>query len=71
MTSKQRRIDVDATPCDVIYRSYACWECSPNTNFSVENERNKVSKGAKIRNRYNQVPHLTQVALFALVFYAC
>ena len=23
-------------------------------------ERNKVSKGAKIRNRYNQVPHLTQ-----------
>ena len=22
--------------------------------------RNKVSKGAKIRNRYNQVPHLTQ-----------
>ena len=21
---------------------------------------NKVSKGAKIRNRYNQVPHLTQ-----------
>ena len=23
-------------------------------------EFNKVSKGAKIRNRYNQVPHLTQ-----------
>ena len=23
-------------------------------------ERFKVSKGAKIRNRYNQVPHLTQ-----------
>ena len=22
--------------------------------------QNKVSKGAKIRNRYNQVPHLTQ-----------
>ena len=22
----------------------------------------KVSKGAKIRNRYNQVPHLTQVS---------
>ena len=21
---------------------------------------NKVSKGAKVRNRYNQVPHLTQ-----------
>ena len=24
------------------------------------NFENKVSKGAKIRNRYNQVPHLTQ-----------
>ena len=24
------------------------------------NARLKVSKGAKIRNRYNQVPHLTQ-----------
>ena len=24
--------------------------------------QNKVSKGAKIRNRYNQVPHLTQDA---------
>ena len=29
--------------------------------FAFENEhRFKVSKGAKIRNRYNQVPHLTQ-----------
>ena len=28
---------------------------------STENEQNiKISKGAKIRNRYNQVPHLTQ-----------
>ena len=25
-----------------------------------QNGRRKVSKGAKIRNRYNQVPHLTQ-----------
>ena len=24
------------------------------------NKKSKVSKGAKIRNRYNQVPHLTQ-----------
>ena len=24
------------------------------------NYENEVSKGAKIRNRYNQVPHLTQ-----------
>ena len=28
-----------------------------NTDNSIQN---KVSKGAKIRNRYNQVPHLTQ-----------
>ena len=27
---------------------------------SVLNNDFKVSKGAKIRNRYNQVPHLTQ-----------
>ena len=26
----------------------------------INNKVNKVSKGAKIRNRYNQVPHLTQ-----------
>ena len=26
----------------------------------IRNEQSKVSKGAKIRNRYNQVPHLTQ-----------
>ena len=28
-----------------------------NVNFDT---KVKVSKGAKIRNRYNQVPHLTQ-----------
>ena len=28
-------------------------------SFDVKLERCKVSKGAKIRNRYNQVPHLT------------
>ena len=27
---------------------------------SVDEATDKVSKGAKIRNRYNQVPHLTQ-----------
>ena len=30
-------------------------EGGPNANFYI-----KVSKGAKIRNRYIQVPHLTQ-----------
>ena len=28
--------------------------------FKMELTRFEVSKGAKIRNRYNQVPHLTQ-----------
>ena len=28
--------------------------------YPSEFQINKVSKGAKIRNRYNQVPHLTQ-----------
>ena len=30
-------------------------KCFSNFSISI-----KVSKGAKIRNRYNQVPHLTQ-----------
>ena len=43
--------------------------CDPDTCFILNNvipysaskmHRLKVSKGAKIRNRYNQVPHLTQ-----------
>ena len=29
----------------------------------VDEDHSKVSKGAEIRNRYNQVPHLTQDAL--------
>ena len=29
-------------------------------NVYFDNMVSKVSKGAKIRNRYNQVPHLTQ-----------
>ena len=31
--------------------------------------RYKVSKGAKIRNRYNQVPHLTQDTKVAIVLF--
>ena len=31
-----------------------------NKNFTQAEIRAIVSKGAKIRNRYNQVPHLTQ-----------
>ena len=37
--------------------------CSWSSGFSVQHmlgRQFKVSKGAKIRNRYNQVPHLTQ-----------
>ena len=29
-------------------------------NYTIFMDKFKVSKGAKIRNRYNQVPHLTQ-----------
>ena len=29
-------------------------------NSYLSQKKQKVSKGAKIRNRYNQVPHLTQ-----------
>ena len=29
-------------------------------NFTTGHHRIRLSKGAKIRNRYNQVPHLTQ-----------
>ena len=31
-----------------------------NTQTLLEHTYYKVSKGTKIRNRYNQVPHLTQ-----------
>ena len=31
-----------------------------SVNSAIARPRIKVSKGAKIRNRYNQVPHLTQ-----------
>ena len=44
---------------DLVYRSsysvYLTTQCIFIFNGSL-----KVSKGAKIRNRYNQVPHLTQ-----------
>ena len=33
---------------------------NPRTLLPNINSHSKVSKGAKIRNRYNQVPHLTQ-----------
>ena len=32
----------------------------PDIDWNKNTVTNKVSKGAKIRNRYNQVPHLTQ-----------
>ena len=31
-----------------------------NTLYDIEVRSIRISKGAKIRNRYNQVPHLTQ-----------
>ena len=35
------------------------WSIKFSTTF-LDNASFEVSKGAKIRNRYNQVPHLTQ-----------
>ena len=37
-----------------------CSSLVKHLNIFHGNINNKVSKGAKIRNRYNQVPHLTQ-----------
>ena len=34
--------------------------CASFAAFLSLSKVDKVSKGAKIRNRYNQVPHLTQ-----------
>ena len=41
---------------------FDCIDPENNYSKSCRNvvDVNKVSKGAKIRNRYNQVPHLTQ-----------
>ena len=38
----------------------ASLKCTFFLNFDLEARLVKVSNGAKIRNRYNQVPHLTQ-----------
>ena len=43
---------------DIIFLSYF-YENSLN-NSSISSFRSRVSKGTKIRDRYNQVPHLTQ-----------
>ena len=36
------------------------WESYKKNQENTPHNRAKVSKGANIRNRYNQVPHLTQ-----------
>ena len=43
--------------------SMAVIEYTCITSVSEYSKSVKVSKGAKIRNRYNQVPHLTQAAI--------
>ena len=37
-----------------------CLPQAHGNSMKITNHISKVSKGAKIRNRYNQVPHLTQ-----------
>ena len=40
---------------------YMCYSMiTSNSDIKYNGPNQKVSKGAKIRNRYNQVPHLTQ-----------
>ena len=47
------------------FKTVVCSDFGPNSlqrlsADATRRQRVKVSKGAKIRNRYNQVPHLTQ-----------
>ena len=44
----------------VIPTSYAITDCNINYFKVMQHEYSKVRKTAKIRNRYKQVPHLTQ-----------
>ena len=53
------RGDVALSPSYCVYISQIINFASVCSNFDSFNKR-KVSNGAKIRNRYNQVPHLTQ-----------
>ena len=47
--------------CDMLNVQIKSETEKPETNRNMEKLRaEQVSKGAKIRNRYNQVPHLTQ-----------
>ena len=52
--SKANTVKLEKTP---IQSSQNCFN---DYISSYESLLSKVSKGAKIRNRYNQVPHLTQ-----------
>ena len=45
-------------PFDTLLPENSILPAHPWANMA--GQRNKVSKGAKIRNLYNQVPHLTQ-----------
>ena len=42
-----------------LFRNHLKVRLSPLKSPVLRNSRSKVSKVAKIRNRYNQVPHLT------------
>ena len=62
-------VDIQSS-CDVIFRKIQCSDSQTliigsayrptNHDTDYANELVEVSKVAKIRNRYNQVPHLTQ-----------
>ena len=51
-----------------VARDAKCFSSCVNSYFHRQLS-DKVSKGAKIRNRYNQVPHLTKMQTFGLYEY--
>ena len=46
--------------CHILIKWYVTFEPQHEISNNVVCRTSKVSKGAKIRDRYNQVPHLTQ-----------
>ena len=63
--SLRPRNDQRASAATVVFTCKLTWKTYSERNqeftlFSIDISYRKVSKVAKIRNRYNQVPHLTQ-----------
>ena len=55
-----KEINVPITEAELVKAAILLKNNNSPGNDHILNEHIKVSKGAKIRSRYNQVPHLTQ-----------